>query len=175
LYVSPSTRKALEALATLLLDYHYSAHAIGRIAAYAAANGTPTGCAYLDREDEADATEVFVAELGPVDYDSPAWAREDVFLDVELLAAGTHPAPFGEPDLATLISHEAPDGPAVARKLMDAGLLPPLAGGAPDDEWPAFTPTAEDLADYAAWAEECDRREELRAAEERRNPEFGYE
>src|SRR5262245_12448065 len=95
LYVSPSVGHALEQLGVLLDDYHYSPHARGRILSYAAAHGTPTGCADLDREDEADATEVFVAELGPVDSDSPAWAREDVFLDAELLAAGTHPWPLG--------------------------------------------------------------------------------
>jgi hypothetical protein len=101
LYVSPSTRKALEALATLLLDYHYSAHAIGRITAYAAANGTPSGSIYLDREDEEDACMVFEQEQEPVPYDHESWGREDVFLDVELLAQGVHPWPipaFGDDD-----------------------------------------------------------------------------
>jgi hypothetical protein len=101
LYVSPSVRHALEQLGVLLDDYHYSPRARGRILSYAAAHGTRTGCAYLDREDEADATEVFVAELGPVDSDSPAWDREDVFLDVAMLEAGAHPWPiptFGDDD-----------------------------------------------------------------------------
>jgi hypothetical protein len=98
--VSPSTRKALEALATLLLDYHYSGHAIGRIAAYAAANGTPTGCPYLDREDEEDANMVFEREQEPVSFDSECWGRDtSVIFDVPLLTEGRHPWPIvGGPD-----------------------------------------------------------------------------
>jgi hypothetical protein len=38
---------------------------------------------------------VFVAELGPVDFSSGAWDREDVFLDAEMLLAGSHPFPLG--------------------------------------------------------------------------------
>jgi hypothetical protein len=60
---------------------------------------------------------------------------------------------------------------------VDAILVPPellelaaIAGGAPE-----FVPSASDWADYHAWCDEVDRREELRAAEQNRNPEFGYE
>jgi hypothetical protein len=160
LYVGPSTRQALEALTTLLLDYHYSGHAIGRIAAYVAREGTPTGCPTLDPEDEADATEAYVTSLAEVPLDSPMWDKyEDVCLDVALLEAGTHPWPipaFGDDD------REAPDG-----------ALPPIRGGS--DEAEPFVPSDEDWAAYREWAERHDALAELRAAEERHNPQWGYE
>jgi hypothetical protein len=80
-------------LDTLLEDYHYSPHARAQIVAYTAREGMPTGCAYLDREDEQDTSEVFVAELEPVPLDHESWDRPDVMLDAELLAEGTHPFP----------------------------------------------------------------------------------
>jgi hypothetical protein len=44
---------------------------------------------------------VFEQEQEPVPFDSPAWDREDVILDVEMLEAGVHPWPiptFGDDD-----------------------------------------------------------------------------
>src|SRR5438270_568584 len=66
--VNPSVRKAAGELATLLDDYHYSPHARDRIVRYTIANGTPSGCPELDREDEADASMGFEAELEPVPF-----------------------------------------------------------------------------------------------------------
>jgi hypothetical protein len=71
--VSPSARKALDALATLLLEYSYPGHVVGRIVAYTAANGTPSCCPDLDREDEHDACMVYEQEQEPVPYGSPEW------------------------------------------------------------------------------------------------------
>jgi hypothetical protein len=150
LYAGNPLQAGLDALSLLLEDYHYSQTAREAIVTYTAVHGTPSGNEFLDAEDEHDANMVFEESLPAVPYDSPEW---------------------GDPlDEATLISHEAPDGRHVARKMMDAGSLPPIAGGGPE-----FIPSAEDLADYAAWAEELDRREEIRQAELRHNPEFGYE
>jgi hypothetical protein len=107
--VNPSVREALGELATLLRDYHYSEHAVGRILAHTAAHGTPTGAPELDREDEADAEMVFVAELEPVPFDHESWDREDVFLDVRLLADGTHPFPMPDADEGAGPLPEPPD------------------------------------------------------------------
>ena len=95
LYVSPSVRGALEQLSVLLDDYHYSPHCRGRILAYTAAHGTPTGCPELDREDEPDAEMVFVESLEPVDLTSEAWDRDrGVLFDAEMLATESHPWPI---------------------------------------------------------------------------------
>jgi hypothetical protein len=134
LYVSPSVQGALEQLGILLDDYHYSPHARGRILAYTAANGTPTGCPELDREDEADAGMVFEESLEPVDFGSVAWDRsQDVLFDMEMLIEGNHPFPvpaYGDDD---------EDGLAV------------------DSLEPRYT--AEDEADYARWLRDRERRE----------------
>jgi hypothetical protein len=151
LHVSPSVRKALGELATLLRDYHYSEHAVGRIVAHTAREGTPTGCPELDREDEQDASEVFVAELEPVGLDSPAWDVDAgaVYLDVDLIVRGEHPFPI-DPDADD--TGEFPPSPLEAI----AAALPPVAGGSPEAE--RYEPTPEDLADLARWSEDLERR-----------------
>jgi hypothetical protein len=92
--VSPSVRHAADAVAVLLKDYDYTPHARDRVVLWIRAHGTPTGCPELDREDEADASAVFEAELEPVPYDSPMWDKyEDVCLDARMLIEG-HPWPI---------------------------------------------------------------------------------
>jgi hypothetical protein len=155
LHVSPSVRKALGELATLLRDYHYSEHAVGQVVAYTAREGTPTGSPYLDREDEADAEAVYVAELEPVDLASDAWDRDtSVIFDAAMLADGSHPWPIpvtGDDDPTE------PDDFAAAA--LEDLALPPVAGGSPDDDGPApYEPTAEDLADFGRWSEDLERR-----------------
>jgi hypothetical protein len=149
--VNPQIARAAAEVAVLLMDYGYTPHARDQVVLYIRAHGTPTGCPELDREDESDASAVFESELEPVPYSSPAWDRDGgVYLDVPSLIDGTHPLPFAEPepDEATLISHEAPDGRHVARKMLDAGTLPmPISGGAPTDA---------DRADFEAWLEQVD-------------------
>jgi hypothetical protein len=150
--VNPQLRPALEQLGVLLRDYHYSEHCAGRILAYTAIHGTPSLCPELDVEDEHDAELVFVASLSPIPYDSPAWDDDGaVLLDVGMLLAGVHPFPIGEPDEATLISHEAPDGPNVAAKMIRAGVLP-VSGGSPEP----FVPTEADWADYRRHFDKCE-------------------
>jgi hypothetical protein len=128
--VNPQVAVALEQLGLLLDDYHYSAYAKARILAYTAREGTPTGCRYLDREDEHDAEMVFVDSLPAVPFDSAAWDREDTFLDARMLAADTHPLPFGDgPDAPDADPHVHFPGIApLAERLSippDAVLLPP--------------------------------------------------
>lgn len=171
--VNPSLAIALDDLASILRDYHYSEHAVGRIVAYTARQGTPSGCPELDPEDECDAEAVYVEGLPEVPMDSPAWDREDAFLVVEWLAAGVHPLPFAaEPDDDTgewpvPAEADAPDASPHARfpgiaSLAERMALPPLSGGSPE-------PTAEDLSDYGAWSEDLDRRREMLSWYER-NP-----
>jgi hypothetical protein len=95
LYASPSVRHAADAVAVLLRDYDYTPHARDRVVLWIRAHGTPTGCPELDREDEADAEMVFVAELEEVPFDSEAWDRDTgVLFDAAMLADGTHPWPI---------------------------------------------------------------------------------
>jgi hypothetical protein len=147
--VNPVIRRALGELSTLLEDYHYSQHARERIVAYTAREGTPTGCPELDPEDDHDAEMVFVAELPEIPFDSPAWDREDVFLDVRMLAAGVHPLPFGD-------GPDAPDAdpqfafPGIA-PLAERLALPSISGGAPGHVY-----TDQDHADHMAWLDSLD-------------------
>jgi len=149
--VNPQVAAAVDQLGILLDDYHYSAHARARILAWTTREGTPTGCPELDREDEADVEQVFVEALAEVPFEAAAWDREDVCLDATMLVAGLHPLPFGD-------GPDAPEAdPAMAfpliRPLAERIAVPPVCGGGA-----AYEPTAEDLADFADWAEEWRRR-----------------
>jgi hypothetical protein len=144
LYRNPSLKPGLAALVGWLLDHHYSSHAIGRIENFVAVHGTLAG-SMVDPEDEAAAEEAFVAALPEVAGDSPAWDREDIFMDVELLAAGIHPWPIpavGDDD------RMEPDDFAAAA--LEDLALPPVAGGSPDDE---SEPSEADWRDYSEWSE----------------------
>jgi hypothetical protein len=148
LYVSPSVRGALEQLGVLLDDYHYSPHCRGRILAFTAANGTPSGCPELDREDEADASMVFEESLEPIPFDDEAWDKyEDMVMDARLLASNEHPFPIpaqGDDDRAFDAAMEADDA---------AMPLPAI----PDDRDPR------DWAEYR------------RMFDDREPPRYGYE
>lgn len=152
--VNPLQADALSALADFLEDRHYSPHMTGRILRSVGAHGTLAGSG-IEPEDEADAEAVFVGNLPEIGFDAEVWNREDVFLDVELMALDRHPLPFGD-------GPDAPDAdPAIhfpgTPSLADRLGIRPIAGGSPQADEP-FRPTAEDLADYAAWAAELDAR-----------------
>jgi hypothetical protein len=150
LHVSPSVRHAVAELATLLLEYGYCPTVSEGICRYTMANGTPTGAPGLDAEDEADAEAVYVAELEPVGLDHESWdADAGVILDVDLMIRQAHPFPF---DPNSVTTEEFP--PAGIEAI--AAALPPVAGGSPEAE--PFEPTAEDLADLAAWSAELEAR-----------------
>jgi hypothetical protein len=154
LHVSPSVRKAVAELGVLLDEYGYSPTIRESICRYTAANGTPTGAPGLDPEDEHDAELVFVAELEPVPFDSPAWDRDtSVILDAGMLADGTHPFPIptvGDDDRAE------PDDFAAAA--LEDLTLPPVCGGGPDDDGPEFIPTESDWEDYCNHFDEVEVR-----------------
>jgi hypothetical protein len=161
LYCNPALRPGVAALAEWLRDHDYSAYAAERVLNHVAATGCLATAAYLDREDEAEATEVFVEALPEVPADSERWDRPDAFLDVPMLLDGTHPAPFGpEPDDA---DRSIPaDAVLVPPVLEDLGAaLPPIAGGSPDDG-PEFIPSDADWEDY-------------RGHFDRAEPRYGYE
>jgi hypothetical protein len=142
LYRNPEYRPGLVVLVTWLLENDYSTHAIHHIEDFVAVHGTLAG-SMIDPEDEAAAEEAFVSALPAVAGDSEAWDDPSVFLDVELLAAGRHPLPFGpepEGDIRDFAAAALEDLP-----------LPSISGGAPE-------PSPEDLADYHAWSEDLDRR-----------------
>jgi hypothetical protein len=172
LYCNPALRPGLAALAEWLRERDYSAYAAERVLGHVAATGCLATAAYLDREDEEAATEAFVAALPDVAGDSPAWDRDDVFLDVEMLRAGTHPAPFGpEPDGPDDGDRSIPAGTVLVPPVLEdmAAALPPISGGSPDDDGPEFIPSPEDLQDYGRWSEDLDRRREMLSWYER-NP-----
>jgi hypothetical protein len=165
LHVSPSVRKALRELDTLLEDYHYSPHARGQIVAHTAREGTPTGCAYLDREDEADASMVFESELEPVPYDSDVWDRDTgVLFDAAMLAEGNHPWPLVQdcsddrtiPPDADLLPPELDPDDDDGDLVVETIVVRPVCGGSEEAE--PYEPTAEDLRDYSAWSAELDAR-----------------
>jgi hypothetical protein len=139
-YRNPTFRPALAALVEFLMGRNYSGHMVGRIFDFAAVHGTLEG-SMIEPEDMEAAESTFVDNLPEIPFDNPAWGEPDR-------------ADTGEyPTAAAPIAAEAPDSRDVALKLMDAKSLPPLSGGSPE-----FTPSAEDLADYAAWSAELDAR-----------------
>src|SRR5262245_66219369 len=93
--VNPSFRPGLAALAEWLREHCYSAFACERVLNHVAATGCLASATYLDREDEGEATEVFVSALPEVPADSERWDRPDAFLDVAMLLDGTHPPRSG--------------------------------------------------------------------------------
>jgi hypothetical protein len=169
LHRNPALRPGLNALAEWLLDSDFNAHAIDGIIRYVGVNGTPTGCPHLPAEDEAAATAVFCDGLDLVPYSAAAWDHDDVYLDAELLAAGTHPFPIGP---------EPPDAPdagmsrsAALGELLRTGsvrALPRMGGGSPEAD--PFEPSAADWDDYSRWARELEARY---AAAEARTPTAG--
>jgi hypothetical protein len=146
-YTDPLFQSGLDALSWWLEEHHYSPHAREAVLAHTAAEGTPTGCADLEAEDEGPATEAFVGALPAVPFDSAEWGED-----------GPDDGDRSIPADAVLVPPE----------LLE---LAPIVGGAPE----SFTPTDEDLADYAAWSAELDAREEIGRMEEVRNPMWGYE
>jgi hypothetical protein len=122
--------KPLGALGEWLLDNHYSQHAAEAIVGHTAAEGTPTGSPYLDREDEPTASEVFVEAMEAVPFDDPAWGD---------------PGP-GDSD------RSVPAGAAIVpTELLD---LAPICGGGPEP----FEPSEGDWEDYRRWAAEVEAR-----------------
>jgi hypothetical protein len=145
-YTNPLTVSAALELGLTLEDLGYSLHARDRVIRFAAAAGTLAGCPDLDREDEAVATEAFVDAMPAVPLDSPLWDDPSVLLDAEMLASGSHPFPI------PTVGDDDRTEPSDFDAAMDLEDLPlPVSGGAPE-------PSAEDLADYAAWAEDLERR-----------------
>jgi hypothetical protein len=146
MYRNPAYRSGLVALVTWLLENHYSAHAIHYIEDFVAVHGTLAG-SMIDPEDEAVAEEEFVSALPAVAGDSEAWDDPSVFLDIELLAAGRHPLPFGpepEGDVRDFAAAALEDLP-----------LPSISGGAPEPE--PFEPSPADWNDYRAHFDRVDR------------------
>jgi hypothetical protein len=163
------------------------------ILAHAAAEGTPTGSPYLEREDEAEATEAFVGALPDVPLDDPSWDDPTFVFDAEMLAEGNHPWPIPTrpeddddrsvpPDAVLMPPELEPEGfePttedledlrrwALEVEAVRLGLtIAPIAGG-------ALAPTAEDVAEARAHREAMDALEALRRAAEADGPRYGYE
>jgi hypothetical protein len=140
IYRNPSLKAGLDALLVWLMERDYSSLARWAIYDHAAVQGTLAGCPSLDREDEEMAEVIFTEALPEVPAGSDAWAREDVYLDAELLAAGTHPHP----------------------------LRPVCGGGDPAPEADEFRPTAEEAgptpADLDWWGNVQAAREARRTA-----------
>jgi hypothetical protein len=106
--------------------------------------------------------------MPPVDDDSPAWDKECVFLDVELLAAGCHPTPFGDgpdDDAPMPANWDAPDSswegrnpPRTVRELPPGPngrrfAIEPVSGGAPEE---GYVPSAADLIEFSEWSASLD-------------------
>jgi hypothetical protein len=141
-------RDAADRMAVVLRDRTYCPKARDQVVRWAIAEGTPTGCPYLDHEDEDAATEAFIAGMEAVSLDSDAWDRDtSVLFDVAMLAEGNHPFP---------LPHEGDDDrdfDAAMAALEDLPL--PISGGSPE----AFEPSEADWADYHRWSEDLERRD----------------
>lgn len=154
--------EALEALGRWLADNHYSQHAQEAIVGFAAVEGTPTGSPYLDREDEATASDVFVEAMGEVPFDAAIWGspadRESMWrpLDDRWTVAPL----LAIPD--ELDDDQGDDEPPYRRSDQaeeeDTGEFPPPFPMGPDPEPEPFEPSPEDWADYHAWTVEIEAR-----------------
>jgi hypothetical protein len=91
----------------------------------------------------------------------PSLDAEDEADACEVYASEMEPVDFGDPRWGSTEDIDSVD------------VVPPVSGGSP--EVTEFDPTAEDLADYHQWSEALDARREIEAAEDARNPLFGYE
>jgi hypothetical protein len=136
-------------------------HAREAILAHTAAEGTPTGCAYLDVEDEAAATEAFVEALPAVAFDSAEWGDDGPDDADRSIPAGAVLVP---PELEPLDDHPGESYEEAAP------VLPPIAGGAPEP----YRPTEDDWREYREHFDRLDRLEAIdRDIPEQ--PRFGYE
>jgi len=177
LATGPVHPAALGALQSWLRDNHYSVHAIDAVIAHAAEEGTPTGSPYLDPEDEAAATEAFVAAMPAVSGCSNDWDDPSIYLDVDTLLEAGRPRiptdalvpPELDPEPYAPTEEEELFAAAFAAADAEPGL-PPIVGGAP------FVPGDLDWAEYRAW---CDRLDRLEAEGPARDtpggPVYGYE
>jgi hypothetical protein len=156
---APIQPEALWALQGWLMDNHYCPHAAGRIVAYAAEEGTPTGSPYLDREDEATATEVYCEALPAVCWTSHEWGNatgdesmfrleDDTWTPVDALRA--IPPELDEEEEAALLAAWDRQADEEIRR---------LEAGRPAPEPAAYEPTEQDLADYGDWLEMLDRQQ----------------
>jgi hypothetical protein len=177
--VNPQIRAAALQVGILLDDYHYSPHARDAIVRHITATGCVTDAPGLDREDQADAEAVFVAELEPVPLSSDAWDRDTgVLFDAELLVTG-HPWPYGPQ-----VGDDDRDFDAAMAALEDLPTangwtpLPPISGGAPlngdRDDFEAwlsqvdagYPPADQPASDWPALKTADDRRKDRRDVEE---------
>jgi hypothetical protein len=97
MYKNGATIPGRAALSDWLIDRHYSCHARWAISEHIEIHGTLEG-SMVEPDDMAEATEVYISALPPIDYDNPCWDKEDFYLDCEMLEAGTHPWPFVHED-----------------------------------------------------------------------------
>jgi hypothetical protein len=110
-------------------------------------------------EHSRDVPEITPDPTDPADW--PAW--------VDNWFWGTTEGPDEPPDGPDGDAWTAfPGAPPLAERLA------PIVGGAPGEERP-FEPSEGDWQDYRDWCEEVDRREELKALEDRCDPMWGYE
>jgi hypothetical protein len=117
-------------------------------------------------------------EPDPTDpLDWPGWT-DNFFWEATDMSAfeAWFRADDADEDARAQISGEAPDGADIVRRMIEAGTLQPVSGGAPDDDEPEpFIPSALDWDDYRCWDEECDARDEASRREIECSLQFGYE
>jgi hypothetical protein len=156
-HINPALAPAADALGVTLFGLGYHEHARGKIVALALVTGDPTASEELCDEDQSEAVDAWVDALPEVPYSDPAWDRDDAFLDVAMLAAGTHPLPWGivPPELEDeLEPPDAPDDrPSRSSHFADMlawGIVAPISGGAP-------TRLDGDVRDFEEWLDQVDQ------------------
>jgi hypothetical protein len=111
-----------------LFNLAYSQAAEDRIVAYLQAEGTAEGCPDLDDASDVEMVHWAFDTYSPtIAWDDPSWDADD--------------ACWTPSDTVSLDVED-----------LDIDCLPAIAGGSPE----AYEPTAEDLAEYAAWSASLD-------------------
>jgi hypothetical protein len=135
----------LTRLAAFLCEREYSSLARGTVLSYAAATGTLEGCPMLEPEDRPDADALLEAAWPPVPSASHAWE------DADRRGYDGPPCGWTVPD-AEELHDRARVSARIDRLIADAAPVPPELDVI-DGEADPFEPTAEDLADLAAWSD----------------------
>jgi hypothetical protein len=146
---TPNLGHAPLALAAWLLDQNYPQCARERIVEHVQCHGTLAGLVelqWLDREDEATASEVFVEALPAVPQTASEWEDPDTW---EISDPDERDAlEAAELERITDLADAPTPGEERWLTLMWSGL-PPIAGGAPEY-------TDADRRDFEAWLDQVD-------------------
>ena len=144
---------ALNALSDFLLARSYCERARVGARAYVHVHGTLADCPHVDPDDLEAATEVLVAAFPVVYPDDPSWDAEDGHWTPNDAIALYPPDKDDMYDVPDAPDHRVTLEPGYWEALEKDGILPSLAGGAPEP----FEPSPEDWQSYCEWSRSLDQ------------------